>query len=251
MELIKATTILPYASGLPRDVAETSLWFRNGVLSGIPPSSDDIIPENWQRVFTAVEEFWTADLPGLITSLSGFISTVVDRTAGAAKVRMVRFDTITNQEVGAPVFQPITLDNFAGGSPLPAEVALCMSFKSNANDGTPERRRRGRIYVGPLGEAHNEVVDGIGRPTDVLITAVNNAASRLQDTASDVLELNGVATPWVVYSRPTTAEWNAEHPGQERLVGDVHDVTDGWCDDEWDTQRRRGLDATKRVAWSS
>jgi len=244
-ELLKVTTIMAFETGLPADIAETTLYF-------VDDGEGEITSDNIGRVADCMETFWNEPVLTLASSLSSFISPVVSRTDERNGFRFVRLNSESGLEIGSPFFIASTFEGTGAGQPLPQEVALCMSFKSADEDG-PLRRRRGRIYIGPLGEAHNaEAVDGAGRPTEVLINAINFAASRLQDQASDIAtEPVGSSTPWVVYSRPTTDAWNATHPGDERLSGSFHRVTDGWVDNEWDTQRRRGLKATTRSTWAS
>jgi hypothetical protein len=101
-------------------------------------------------------------------------------------------------------------------APAPYEVALCLSFYSERN--IP--RRRGRIYLGPLtaGNANSE------RPSAGLLTLA-------LDMATAFSALGGANVTWQVYS-PTT--------------DDTMPVTNAWCDDAWDTQRRRGLKPASR-----
>jgi hypothetical protein len=110
---------------------------------------------------------------------------------------------------------------------LPPEVALCMSFQGARLSGVPQARRRGRVYIPFLTETAN---DGTGRPSSALITSIANAGQALL-TASD-----GAATwEWEIYSSVA--------PG-------FTTVTDGWVDNEWDTQRRRGRVATSRTTFT-
>ena len=109
--------------------------------------------------------------------------------------------------------------------PLPHQVALCMSFQGDRQSGVAQASRRGRIYLGPLGA---NLVTVAGRPTTGSINIINNAA--------EALEAFGVANDalWVVYS-PT--------------LDSITTVTNGWCDDTFDIQRRRARDASTRNVW--
>lgn len=110
---------------------------------------------------------------------------------------------------------------------LPTEVSLCVSFQSVALSGTPQARRRGRIYLPFLASSKN---GSDARPTPTLVGAVVTAADALVTTSK-------AATNWLwcVYS-PTT--------------GLSTEVDNGWVDNEWDTQRRRGRVRTSRSLFS-
>lgn len=102
----------------------------------------------------------------------------------------------------------------------PTEVALVLSYQGAKISGLPQNRRRGRIFIGPL-EAADEA-----RPTDAQIATISAAGQNL-------LNASDAATTW------TWAQWSETN-------GVGIDVANGWCDNEWDTQRRRGREATKR-----
>ena len=115
------------------------------------------------------------------------------------------------------------------GDPLPPEVAHCLSFQGAATSGVPQARRRGRIYFGPLDIAR---VGADGRPSAIQMTAMDLFGTNLLAAS--------IAAPtwlWTVHSTITPA------PGS-----DV-EVLNGWVDDEFDTQRRRGRRATTRATF--
>ncbi len=97
--------------------------------------------------------------------------------------------------------------------PGPREVALCLSYYADRN--LP--RQRGRIYVGP----HYQLDT---RPSTTVIANVMALGNR-------IALVGGIGASWVIYS-PTT--------------GISRDITNYWVDNEWDTVRSRGLDATTR-----
>lgn len=113
------------------------------------------------------------------------------------------------------------------GTPMPPEVALVLSFQADQASGVPQARRRNRIYLPFLntGAAGTD-----GRPSSATVTDVVTAADAL-------LAASGPTTAdwvWVVYS-PTD--------------GLFEEVNNGWVDNEWDTQRRRGRKATSRTTF--
>lgn len=111
---------------------------------------------------------------------------------------------------------------------LPPEVSLCMSFQGERISGVPQARRRGRLYL-PFMAQSNIGTDG--RPLPAMITAIAAAADTF------VTSSKGTGTwDWIVLSdiNPT----------------DASIVDNGWIDNEWDTQRRRGRVATTRNTFS-
>lgn len=113
------------------------------------------------------------------------------------------------------------------GTPLPSEVALCLSFQGQRVPGFPQARRRGRVYLGP----YSTTANSSGRPSSTVITNVTTAAATLK---SNILAL-GDDTVWSVWSV-------ADQTGVP--------IDNGWVDNVWDTQRRRGVEETSRTTWA-
>lgn len=99
----------------------------------------------------------------------------------------------------------------------PRDVALCLSYFADRN--LP--RNRGRMYIGPLPSQNLTM-----RPDSTLRGA-------LATLAEGISGLGGPNVQWVQYST---------------VLNRYANVTDYWIDDEWDTQRRRGLVASTRTA---
>jgi hypothetical protein len=108
-------------------------------------------------------------------------------------------------------------DRTAGVS-APREVALCLSYFSEAN----RPRFRGRLYLGPWGQA-------VERPS------ADDRADCIA-LATKLGAIGGVNVDWHLYS-PTRAAYSK--------------ITAGWVDDEWDTVRSRGMKATKRDTYKT
>jgi hypothetical protein len=127
----------------------------------------------------------------------------------------------------APVAEiPLAL-TITSGTSMPPEVAVCCSFQGPRVSGQSQARRRGRIYLGPLRSAF---LGTTGRPASTTApTIVNGAAPLLQLNV-----LGGIADmKWVVSS----------------TFGGRPVITNGWVDNEFDTQRRRGRKYTVRTVW--
>lgn len=112
------------------------------------------------------------------------------------------------------------------GTPLPSELSVCLSFQGSKASGFPQARRRGRIYVGPLSVGSNVN----GRPDPSLIGAIAAAGNALR---TDVAAIAG-DTRWAIWSVRNQAPV---------------EVTDGWVDNAFDIQRRRGVRDTSRTTW--
>lgn len=115
---------------------------------------------------------------------------------------------------------PVT---FGTGTPLPTEVALCLSYEAKKLSGSNQARRRNRVYLGPW---RSQTVGSTGAPDTTFITDISRQAKALHDAAEA-----SVTWDWVVYS-PTD---------------DTHHLIDHlWIDNAWDTQRRRGIAPSTR-----
>jgi len=153
------------------------------------------------------------------TPLSSFFSGKIARTANSAQVRVYN---LQETEPRQPGIEEWTLGPGGSGADMPNEVAVALSFFSGRN--LP--RQRGRIYLGPLKAivAGNRVGDmDVGQN---LLGAV--------PLALDILQSVGQAMTWCVRSDVT---------------GQMLPVTNVWCDDAFDTQRRRGKKPTTRREW--
>lgn len=158
-----------------------------------------------------------ANVIGFYQSIDEHFSAVVNASTDACSVKAYNLDDPIPR---APeVEDTFTLADATGGE-LPLEVAICLSFQGDQISGQPQARRRGRIYLGPL---ETGVVDLDG----FVATAVHQDIA----TAAGVLLAASGLWDWVVYS-----------PTEDTSA----DVTNGWVDNEFDTQRRRGRVATAR-----
>lgn len=130
-----------------------------------------------------------------------------------------------------PPNYPIEIDTFnltsaPSGASLPTEVAICLSFQGTKQSGFPQNRRRGRVYIGPLAQSINST----GRPSSGAQSQMASAA----ETLCANLKAAGVPGELSVWSH---------------VDGAAVPVDNGWVDDAFDTQRRRGLQSTSRTTW--
>jgi len=185
--------------------------------------------------------FEAASLPavslGILPSLEIFYKSLVSIFPNTVRqdVHTLKAYDRADPEPRQPVFTR-TFDFTAapGGAPLPPEVALCLSFQGEPVSGEPQARKRGRIYLGPI---RQDRVGTDGRPTQGMLTSVLDAATALK-AAGDA----STTWYWAVWS-PTTAA--ASTPALANVP-----IENGWVDNEFDTQRRRGRVATFRQTFS-
>lgn len=133
-----------------------------------------------------------------------------------------------------------TLPSEAGTNySLPAEVALTVSFEGNQISGEPQSRRRGRVYIGPwqIGGSLDHA-----SPPSAFTTALDNGFTALL-AASDA----SAEWTWCVHSPSLLAGTTKPPLAPQPLASTFFPVVRGWVDNAWDTQRRRGIQATTRT----
>lgn len=193
--------------------------------------SSDGVPANyatntWHCAAPDLTELalWETALVSFYEDMSTYISSLAKPTSN--NLYFKHYD-IADPEPRAPVLEGFRdyTPNTTGG--LPPEVALVLSFQAPKSSGIPQARRRNRIYLPFITSASN---GSDGRPTGPFLTALETAAG-------DLLAASGPTSAnwqWMVYSPTDNA---------------IDLVTSGWCDNEWDTQRRRGRAATLRYTF--
>lgn len=215
-----AQVIIGRDNGLPEDAIVNTFHF---ALLAPPPTGwpdADIL-----RVETAIQQAYAAvHAPGA-TALSAWYSKVVNQD----NVRMKLYDLDE-----APPRVPLRDVPFTFGPPgtsgMPGEVALCMSYQAAQESGFEQASRRGRIYFGPFSTAPLESPDNNdARPSAALIDTLRGVGTFLLST------FDGSNVRWVVYSQ----KFDTWAP-----------VDNGWVDNAWDTQRRRGAAATTRATFT-
>jgi len=113
----------------------------------------------------------------------------------------------------------------------PAEVAVVSSFQAVPVAGTPQARRRGRNFLGPI--AANSIVGATGLVSPAFTGFIKVAEQTFR---------NGFAT------LTDPADWVVVHAANS--ASPVASVVDnGWIENAPDTQRRRGRGSTLRDAW--
>lgn len=205
------TTILPYKSNLPEDVSENTWAFRS---TGDPGADLPVIG-------AALIDFFNTDHAATTTPpICTFMSQWIQRDA--CQVRIAPVDTATAKETAAPIFVPWTLGATTNTLHLPLEVAVCNSVRSGGST------VKGRQYVGPLNGS-----------------ALGGTAGSVAPRVASQFQVQLAASSETLRGLPSTIEWCI----WSRKNSALFEVTSGYIDDAFDTQRRRGNDPTSRLVW--
>jgi hypothetical protein len=210
----RADVTHPYMTGLPTDVIVNTWHFDRTFGASAPDESD----------FAALET--------LLKNFYGSIFTTSSQSGMAPWVNQALKRTtiydLTDPTPRAPVYENVEsgIAVQSGSSSTPLEVAICLSYQGAKISGVPQARRRGRIFIGGIGNAA-VATTGLTFPTPT-----PEITSNLCQAANSLMVNGNIAQwTWGVYSR----------------VGNSFTPTvDGWVDNAFDTQRRRGNAPTGR-----
>lgn len=198
MSIVRVQAVLDRVTALPQDAVVNTWHF---LTTTSPPSND-----TREAIFTALVNFYGAiDGPVLSTLL-----------ANTARLKM--YDIADPKPRAVIDERDFTLTTTTGA--LPAEVAVVMSFQATKASGENQRRRRGRVFLGPI---NTGVVATLTGRTAVVLTARNAIVS----AGLGLLTASNAAADW---------EWAVYSPTDGAAVA----VNNGWCDDAFDTIRSRG-----------
>jgi len=210
MAIIRAQVGIQHVSALPEDVLVNTLYATVGSL-------DDV---TYDEIKTAIVNLYNAGATPLYT----FMSTEVAQNGHT--IKLYNMDELPPR---VPVKEySFNLPVAPNGDPLPGEVALVMSFQGDKVSGEAQARKRGRIY---LGRFDKDSVTA-GRPSAALLNSVDAAGTAFLAASSA-----SAFWSWCVYSPTSDLEGD---PTPFTLV------TNGWVDNAFDTQRRRGLAPTAK-----
>lgn len=219
---IRAQVVLQGATGLPDDQYVNTFTF---VCSDGEDYLDQI-EATLQNAYDEVTEFYSSEV-----SRSGALIKFYDLEIAPPNVPL---DT-----------RALTINAKASGAAdLPSEVALCVSFKGPAVAGQNPARSRGRVYLGPWAFAG---VTDWSRPDSGMIAV----AVAFGDAIMTGCGFADAIACWAVLSPTNAGGWLIPgESGPPNFAAAVVPAFDGWVDNAWDTQRRRGLAPTSRTTFS-
>jgi hypothetical protein len=202
------------------------------VVPAVNSLSKDAIVNNWG--------LYTLDSPSGVAAIVGPILRNFYDAWGANRSSMyawtgarLKLYHMNDPKPRVPVADvALLLSGSVATNTLPTEVSLCLSVQASRVSGQSQRRRRGRLYLGPFSSASG---DGLtGRPASALRTTLATAAEAAR------VAFGATTVGWHVVSQPKPTD-----PMTSAAV------TGGWIDDAWDTQRRRGGQPSARLIWGA
>jgi hypothetical protein len=212
---------IPYFTGIPEDVVTNVMHFRyEDVISPSPEHLDDLRD--------AVKDFFNQ----LYGGISGSTATMAKfmRPALARQKMYLLADTPPRVPVLDEVVPLTGLNQDATTSRIPTEVSVCVSFHGTYVGGENRQSKRGRIFLGGLGDGWLAA----GSAGDFPIPAGDPLNRAKQACINLKAATDADDWTWLVWS-PTLGTGSA--------------VVAGWIDNAFDTQRRRGNAATARTAF--
>lgn len=231
--IVRAEVRLPFTTGIPRDVAINTLHY----IVDDPSELDETVMDD---LTTAVAALYNTQVDGSGDPaiedgrIGGVISPIVSRAENACRVRFYDVTDLQSDGSGPPLVlagegQWTLTGDGSGELPLTNELAVCVTLTCTPATPVPIRRRRGRIYLGPLNASiiGSRSVGGIAYPA--IKSATRDLIAYQMAAYLDLL-----TTPYnlAVYSRINEA---------------AYQVSGGWIDNDLDIQRRRELDPSVRT----
>jgi hypothetical protein len=213
----------PRDTGAGEDVVTNTFHFLEAAAGTSAAARGDI--------FVALKAFYLA----FDEDMSGFL-------AGGLTNTMKFYDVDDNiPRVPKDSFQ-WELPSLSAQNGLPCEVSCVLSYHAQLGSGLNTKRRRGRIYLGPLLASTMEAGAGDMQFTAAFRAKVAGAASNLAGN----IGVNSPDVRWCVFSPTSFAEGGEAVPASASAVP----VVGGHVDNAADIQRRRGRDSSARVLWT-
>jgi len=213
---VRALVKIPHDSGFPEEALVNTLYF---TCDGPPPDAGDL-----------------ADITAMLTAAYNIVTPQYTAHWDFTQITVTYYN-MEDPKPRVPITTvPITIS--AGNIPsttnaLPGEVSLTLSFKANYISGTNNARRRGRLYFGPFQAGAVDMT----RPSSALQDLIRDFGTSLLAAST----------------ANATVDWCVHSPTSALLVGGIPSsffpVVSGWCDNAWDTQRRRGAQPTSRLTF--
>lgn len=196
----------------------------------------DAITNTWSFHTTASPEA-PADIDAIITALQTFYQAIDGVLFAAETANLLNYKVyrLSDPKPRAPVREGSFALVPSVSVGIPEEVAIVLSFQGAKQSGLPQARRRGRVYIGPL-------------PTGSTIFATVNNRIRVVAGARDVLKNAAEA---LLLASDAAANWTwvvVSSVGGDNVFLETP-VTNGWVDDAFDIQRRRGPAPTARTTF--
>lgn len=209
MAVNRVLITIPAVSGIPED-AITNTWAYTTL------DTDQLTPGHAMQ----------ADLVDFYEAWATYRGALHDWDSATCRI----YDLADTEPRTPFINELLGLSATAAATTLPSEVALCLSFQASPFSGAVQARRRGRVYLGTFATVAANSTDG--RPNNTMVNLLSAAGGDL--LAASQATSGAGSYIWCVVSMAGggPAEFAA--------------VEEGWVDNAWDTQRRRGLGFTNK-----
>lgn len=163
-----------------------------------------------------------------LTGINAFYQAIDGQLSNelSGSVPVMRVFNLIENKPRQPIAEPTLTALTTSSSRAQREMAVCLSYRATYVSGVTPKRRRGRIYLGPL------ISTALDSSTGKLAAATKTTIVGAAQTLIDFHQASALFS-WVVYS-PTTDVLGTGETG-------AFEVISGWVDDELDTQRRRSM----------
>lgn len=219
----RAQVIVPHDSGLPADAVVNTWHFT------ADDAASDLV--NAADIETQLESFYNAWVPTFGSTQMNWTSSTIKFTVFEDPTPRIPFLESSVSLGAAP----------GASSDWPAEVAIVLSMEGAKTSGSNMRRKRGRVYLGPLAFLAGD--------QPVLDSGSADIVSNAADTAffgagSATLNVYSPYTHHGIAVGQKLQKTDPEIPAM--LSASFSEVVKVWCDNGFDTQRRRGVAASYR-----
>lgn len=223
----RVQVIIPHDNGLPED-AVINTWHYSIAGSG-------------DRAVLASD--FEAQLDAFYT---GWVTTMASSAMDWTQIVTKHYDFLEDQP-RLPFYE----GTITPGAPTaslgdwPAEVSVCLSMQGLSESGVNMRRRRGRVYLGPFAGGASDWPLFPNAYADQIATAADSAFF-----GTGVAQLS-IYSPYTHHGVAVGDKLTKEMPEiPDFLPASFNEAERVWCDNAWDTQRRRGLKATYRKTFN-
>lgn len=229
---LKLVVTIPKDTAISRDKVQNVFHF-------VADDGHTVTTGDITNITADVAAFYNTTPSGATQAIKYYIQDTVNNSSNACTTQGYTFDTV-KRAYGLPKGTgAFTMGTGSGAQGLPAECAVALSFRAlksskpeHGPGGTrPAANYRNRIYLGPLNVSACDDGSATGdiRVASAFRTTVTKAAKEL----ATAVAARGFS--WSVFS-PAKWSWSP--------------VEDGWCDDAFDSQRRRGPDPISKTLFT-
>lgn len=227
--VLRAQVRLENVNHVPEDAFVNTFHFK---INDADPAAQCVAIGNDLASFYATDTEQVSNAqPAGERSIMNYLGPQID----SSNLHTLKVYDLSDAKPRTPIYERVFNFNQLGPGYIPNEVAICLSYRVTPASGVNRARTRGRVFLGPVS---TRAVSGTGSDARVATNARNVIAK-----AAAALALSPPEYQWCVYS-PTT---DALGP---TLYDSAFEIDEGYVDDAFDIQRRRGVRSSARTLWT-